>query len=388
MLRARVWLLLVVLGLLSQPLLAQVPANSVAVKTYTGYYNDTAVYFAAFETNSSDFAAANGIMFAPRLSQVNTSSLPRMIFFMNGTGRQTVVLETQPGQANYSPLWRVISAWWVSSTPMPLITSFAAARQWNQQGMLVAQDTGIIFNGPVFLINRPLDLLSNGTLAPTISPQEFLGINPSIRTAYFKAHPGYYAGQLVTFLGLEVAPGQISRAPGAIPVPTIGMDVLGDAGIAIFYDVAGQLPVIDSIPARQVTVTPGTPGNVYGGTIGGTTGTYQQTTGAVYSPIWHVHRVTFNPGVVPRALLSVQDIQQAASLGQVSVVVGAPNDTFNCPVPFYYQAGSNPIPVYTPPTGGTTTGGTTGATTGYTTGATTGATTGSTTTGGTTGNPY
>ena len=96
-------------------------ANSVAVKTYTGYYNDTAVYFASFETNSSDFAAVNGIVFAPRLSQVNMSSLPRMIFFMNGTGRQTVVLETQPGNANYSPLWRVISAWWVGSDPMPLI---------------------------------------------------------------------------------------------------------------------------------------------------------------------------------------------------------------------------------------------------------------------------
>jgi len=357
MLRARVWLMLVVLGILSQPLCAQVPANSVAVKTYTGYYNDTAVYFAAFETNSSNFAAVNGIVLAPRLLQVNTSTLPRMIFFMNGTGRQTVVLETQPGRPDYNPLWRVLSAWWVGSDPMPLITSFAAARQWSQQGMLAVQDTGIIFNGPVFLVNRPLDLLSNGTLAPTISPDEFLGINPSIRTAYFKAHQGYYAGQLATFLALEHAPGVISQAPGAIPVSTIGMDVLGDAGIAIFYDVDGQLPVIDSIPVRQVTVTPGTPGNVYGSPAGTPTGVYQQPTGTSYSPIWQVHRVVFNTGVPPRALLSVQDIQQAAGLGQVRVLAGRPSDTFNCPVPFYYQSGSNPIPVYNSPITSPTTGG-------------------------------
>jgi len=353
--RATVWLVLLALGLLFQPLYAQAPANSVAVKTYTGYYNDTAVYFAAFETNSSNFAAVNGIVMAPRLSQVNASALPRMIFFMNGTGRQTVVLETQPGRPDYNPLWRVFSAWWVGSDPMPLITSFAAASQWNQQRMLAVQDTGIVFNGPVFLVNRPLDLSGNGTLAPTISPNEFLGINPSIRTAYFKAHQGYYAGQLVSFLGLETAPGEINDAPGAIPVPTIGTDVLGQNAVANFYDVDGQLPVIDAIPVRQVTVTPGTPGNVYGSPTGTGAGVYQQASGASYSPIWHVHRVVFNAGAVPRALLSVQDIQQAAGLGQVSVIAGGPSNTFNCPVPFYYQSGANPTPVYTSPnTGGGT----------------------------------
>jgi len=357
MLRAHVWLVLVALGLLSQPLYAQVPANSVAVKTYTGYYNDTAVYFSAFETNSVNFAAVNGIVLAPRLSQVNASALPRMIFFMNGMGRQTVVLETQPGQPNYNPLWRVLSATWVGSNPMPLITSFSAASQWNQQGMLAVQETGIIFNGPVFLVNRSLDLQGNGSLAPTISPNEFLGINPSIRTAYFKAHQGYYAGQLVHFLGLETAPGEIDEAPGAIPVPTLGTDILGQDSAANFYDVEGQLPVIDAVPIRQVTVTPGTPGNVYGGTTGGTTGIYQQPSNATYSPIWHVHQVKFNAGMAPRQLVSVQDIQQAASLGQVTVTAGGPSNTFNCPVPFYYQSGSSPTPVYTSPVTSPTTGG-------------------------------
>ena len=34
---------------------------------------------------------------------------------MNGTGRQTVVLQTQPGQPDYNPLWRVVSAFWNSA---------------------------------------------------------------------------------------------------------------------------------------------------------------------------------------------------------------------------------------------------------------------------------
>jgi hypothetical protein len=372
------WVFGAVLSLTACPLWAQAPANSVPVRTYTGYYNDTAVYFAAFETNSASFAAVNGVVFAPRLSQVNDAALRRMIFFMNGTGRQTVVLETQPGQSDYNPLWQVVSAWWQGPEPMPLITNFAAAAQWSRQGRLLVQDTGIILNAPVFMINRTLDL-QGGTLAPTISPSVFMGINPAIRTAYFQAEQGYYNGLPVSFLALEHAPGEIDDAPGAIPVPTISTDALGHSGVADFYEVEGQLPVIDSVPFRQVSITPGTvypPTTTYGalGLPGKPTGVPPQAAGqtgqpgisqdtgagypaaaSLYSPIWHVHAVTFNQGAPRPALRSVAEIQQAAAQGLVTVAAGQPDRTFNCPVPFYYQAGiTNPSPVYTPP-GGTTT---------------------------------
>lgn len=367
------WLFGAALCALASPSNAQAPAASVPVRTYTGYYNDTAVYFAAFETNSANFAAANGVVFAPRLSQINDGALPRMIFFMNGADRQTVVLETQPGQPDYNPLWQVVSAWWVGSEPMPLITSFGAATQRNQQGRLAVQQTGIVLNAPVFMINRTLDL-QGGTLAPTIAQSEFVGINPAIRTAYFRAHQGYYNGQVVSFLGLEHAPGQIHHVPGAMPVPTIGTNTLGQGGVADFYEVEGQLPVIDSVPFRQVAVTPGAvfpPATTYGtlglpgkpvtvptgtGVQSGQPDVFQDTDTAppaaasIYSPIWHVHEVRFNPGATRSTLRSVAEIQQAAAQGWVTVIEGQPDDTFNCPVPFYYPSGgATPSPVYTPP---------------------------------------
>jgi hypothetical protein len=367
------------LGALIAPVSAQAPANSVPVKTYTGYYNDTAVYFASFETNDAAFSAVNGIVYAPKLGQVNSGNLPQMIFFMNSGGRQTVVLQTQPGQPDYNPLWRVVSAFWNSNDAMPLVTSFAAANQLNQQGKLLMQDTGIVFNGPVFMINRPLDLSSNGTLAPTISPNDFLGINPAIRTAYFKGMQGYYNGQLVTFLGLEHAPGEIAEAPGAIPVPTISLNNLGANGVANFYEIDNQPPVIDSIPIRQVAVTPGvtTPATTAGKGVAipspqaaGQTGQQQPGVGAaaqpatasLYSPIWHVSHVAFRSGVTPQLLRSVQEIQQAVALGMVDVTTGGADDTFNCPVPFFYQAGTTTPgnPVYTPPTTNPPTPGTPG----------------------------
>jgi hypothetical protein len=347
-LRSSLRLLILALGTLAQPLHAQAPTDSVGVKTYTGYYNNTAVYFAAFETNDLGFAVANHIVYAPHLAQINEAAVPQMIFFMNGTDRQTVVLQTEPGRPEYSPLWQIVTAQWVSSDPMPLITSFASAQQWGQQGKLAMQSTGIIFDGPVFLVNRSLDLQDTGSLAPTISPDEFVGINPGIRTAYFKAHPGYYNDQLVSFLALEHAPGQISHAPGAIPVPTLSVNTLGAGGFASFYDVAGQPPVIDSIPIpiQQATAALGSGAPVYSGT----TGAGQPSNAALYSPIWYVFTVTFKQGVTPQPLRSVQEIQQAANAGMVTIAAGRPEDTFNGPVPFYYTTGTaGASPVYTAP---------------------------------------
>jgi hypothetical protein len=379
-LRFSFWLCIFVLGALAQPLHAQAPAGSVGVKTYTGYYNDTAVYFAAFETSDYAFALVNNIVYSPHLAQINESAVPQMIFFMNGAARQSVVLQTEPGHPDYNPLWQVVSAQWVSSDPMPLITSFAAAQQWANQGKLAMQSTGIIFNGPVFLVNRSLDLNGTGSLAPTISPADFQGINPGIRTAYFTGHQGYYNDQLVTFLALEHAPGQISHAPGAIPVPTLSVNRLGAGAFARFYAVDGQPPVIDSvpIPIQQAISAPGAGTPAYSGTASGS----QPSNPALYSPVWYVYSVTFNQGVTPQPLRSVQEIQQAASAGIVTVAPGQPEDTFNCPVPFYYTTGPTGVsPVYAPP--GSATANPTTTTNPSPAGGST-----PSTTGGTSGNPY
>ena len=372
-LRSILWPLVVALGALAQPSHAQAPANAVPVKTYTGFFDNTAVYFTAFETNSQNFAAVNGLVYAPRLSNSNRAGVANMIFFMNGGAGQTVALQTEPGRANYSPLWNVWTAWWRGPGPMPLITSYGAAIRWWQIGRLLIQGTGIVFNGPVIVINRPLGVLGGGQLAPTISPNEFMGINPAARTAYFAGHQGYWGGQSVTFLALEHAPGVISQAPGAMPVPTIDLNHLGHAAIANFFVVPGQPPVLDSFPGTRVVTMPGTPSpppttGVYGaGAPGaGVPGVYPAPSTAgqtgqqgssqlppfslppyqgLYSPIWHVHRVVWQTGVTPRLLTSLQDIQAVLSAGLAVQIDGGIQDTFNCPI----VAAPQPITPTPPP---------------------------------------
>src|SRR5436190_2769361 len=265
MLRSILWLFVVALGVLAQPSLhAQLPANAVPVKTYTGFSNGMAVYFSAFETNSANFANANGLVYAPRLSNANGAGVANMIFFQNGAAGQTVVLQTQPGQPDYSPIWHVIVAAWPQSKgkAVPLVTSYNAALQWWRAGQLALQSTGIVFNGPVIVINRQIGTTTTGVLAPTLSRNEFLGLDPSTRTAYFVGHQGYAGGQVVTFLALEYAAGVISQAPGAMPVPTIDLNHLGHAAIANFFVPPGQLPLLDSYPAQMVA-NPTNPGNPY-----------------------------------------------------------------------------------------------------------------------------
>ena len=120
-------------------------------------------------------------------------------------------------------------------------------------------------------------------------------------------------------------------------MPTLSVNTLGAGAFAHFYAVNGQPPVIDSIPIpiQQVTAAlgSGTPGYSSAACTG------QPSNAPLYSPIWSVFQVTFNPGVAPLPLRSVQDIQQAVAAGLVTVAAGRPDDTFNCPVPFFYQPG-------------------------------------------------
>src|SRR3954454_3043278 len=175
MLRSSLWLFVVTLSVSARPLYAQTPVGAVPVKTYTGYFNDTAVYFTSFETNSLSFAQVNHLVYAPRLSYANRAVIPVMLFFPNAGAPQTTVLQTQPGRGDYNPIWEVLSAYWRGPGAMPLITSYAAAVQWNRAGKLVVYRTGILFNGPVVWINMTLNRLG-GQLAPTLSPVEFVGI--------------------------------------------------------------------------------------------------------------------------------------------------------------------------------------------------------------------
>jgi hypothetical protein len=401
LLRSSLWPLVVALGVLAQPSHAQAPANAVPVKTYTGFFNNMAVYFTAFETNSSNFATVNGLVYAPRLSNANSAGVDNMIFFNNGAAGQTVVLQSEPGLPDYSPIHHVLTAAWTGGGAMPLITSYGAAIQWWQMGRLALQSTGIVFNGPVIVINRPLGMLGGGQLAPTISPNEFMGINPSARTAFFVGHQGYANGMVVTFLALEHAPGEIQMAPGASPVSTIDLNHLGHAAIANFFVAPGQLPLLDSLPNAQTVVNPAhpttTPGStIYGGgasvagkpsqlpvagatgqqpvagatgqqPVAGATGqqpvagaTGQQPVAAeagtssqlppfslppyqgLYSPIWHVHQVMFQTGVT-QPLTSLQALASALSSGVAVQVDGAADATFNCPIVSAVQTSVQPV---------------------------------------------
>jgi hypothetical protein len=346
-----------------------------------------------------------------------------MIFFNNGAAGQTVVLQSEPGLSDYSPIHHILTASWTGSGAMPLIASYAAAVQMSQAGQLAIQNTGIVFNGPVIVINRPLGVLGGGQLAPTISPNEFMGINPSARVAYFVGPQGYYGGQVVTFLALEHAPGEIQMAPGATPVSTIDLNHLGHAAIANFFAVPGQLPLLDSFPAGVTATNPGTTTptttvtGLYGGgasiagkpsqvpvpvsgatgqqpvsgatgqqPVSGTTG--QQPVGGasggtvvagesggdlnqlpafslppyqgLYSPIWHVHRVMFQAGAT-QTLTSLQALASALSSGVAIQIDGAADATFNCPV---VSVGQSYVPPTTPTTTPTTTTPSTGGTAG------------------------
>lgn len=69
--------------------------------------------------------------------------------FTNGADGQGNVIDTVPGQANYSPLWTVKKVTWADGTTPRVLKSAAAVRKAEADGELTVANTAIVVNCPV-----------------------------------------------------------------------------------------------------------------------------------------------------------------------------------------------------------------------------------------------
>src|SRR5437899_1208518 len=67
----------------------------------------------------------------------------------NGVKGQYNIIDTVPGQQDYTPLWSVTLLTWKDSTKARMLTSAAAARRALAAGELTAKKPGVVVNCPV-----------------------------------------------------------------------------------------------------------------------------------------------------------------------------------------------------------------------------------------------
>lgn len=119
--------------------------------------------------------------------------------FTNGTGGQRNIIDSVPGQASYSPLWKVKKVTWADGATPRVLKSAAEVRKAKADGDVTIKDAGLAVNCPV------------------------LGFG-QVR------HPGFSRGKTIHYYDL----GPVKVAPGnkVLPLWTVTNGVKGQRNIA------------------------------------------------------------------------------------------------------------------------------------------------------------
>ncbi len=252
-----------------------------------GYYDAHLDSFASTDVSSRTQAAATHVNYSPGMAKLAAKTYPS-IYMVQGTAApgQLMVFGSEPGESDYSPLWRETDVTWASgATPVVLkgddqINSLAA------KGKLTVKHTSTILNCPIVSVNVPASAVSSGATVAS-----------NVVAGYYDAHQDTYISTDVSTKS-QASAMHINYAPGLTLVP------------------AGVFPSIYMVegPAapNQITVFGSEPGE------------------NDYSPIWDEVIVKWKSGVTPVLLTSDNQIGQLATKGQLTAATTS--TVLNCPI--------------------------------------------------------
>jgi DNA gyrase inhibitor GyrI len=237
-------------------------------------------------------AAAAGAFhanFAPALSVVRPASQPAW-YIVRGRAAagQLAVLGSEPGENDYSPLWRTVYVQWQPGVTPKLLTSDNMILSLAKKGELTATSTHLVVNSTVISVKgRPVSTPS--------APMSTLGAHslPAQSDETLPAFPAYYDAHKDTVVVSDGFPRTAASAFHANFAPSLS--VVRPASQPAWYIVrgraaAGQLAVLGSEPGEKD-----------------------------YSPLWRTVYVQWQPGVAPKVLTSDNMILSLARKGELTV---------------------------------------------------------------------
>jgi len=130
---------------------AQTSQTLPAFPAYYDAHQDVVVVTDAFPKPAATMFHAN---FAPSLAVVKPASQP-LWYVMRGPAAagQLTVLGSEPGESDYSPLWRTVIVRWKPGVSSKLLTSDDMINSLAKQGKLTITDTSMIVNATV--VSKP-----------------------------------------------------------------------------------------------------------------------------------------------------------------------------------------------------------------------------------------
>jgi hypothetical protein len=129
------------------------PIHMGSVREWTGFYDGHHVIYLNTDVSTKQDAGMMGINFAPGLKHANMASQPE-IYLVQGrsAANQLAVFGSEPGEADYSPLWKETILTWKAGAKPVLVTSDNQVNAIEKKGQMTERSAGVLLNCPIIRV--------------------------------------------------------------------------------------------------------------------------------------------------------------------------------------------------------------------------------------------
>ena len=290
-----------------------------------GYANGHEVFYISTEASDRDLAnlmtnwTGARVTYAPSLANTPPAALSNIYAFKNGIegsgplGFQPNVADSEPGDVNYSPLWRIVLVQWKEGVTPVELKSEQEITTALQEGKLTIEPTKMVVNCPfIQWEGGSLLVRENKTLTDSspYGPGQVLKIDTVNKQVTFVAHRGFAPnGSTIYYIATDTSNQDVANALGVLFVNKTAPVTLSGASSDLWVftnGIKGTGPM-----GYQASIT--------GSNIGDTQ----------YSPMWRINTVTWNDPTNAKFLTTASEIASFASEGMLSTQIAG--FVVNCP---------------------------------------------------------
>lgn len=290
-----------------------------------GYVNGHEVFYVSTEASDKGLAdhltnvTGSRVVYAPSLSHTPASSFANIYAFKNGIagsgplGFQPNVADSQPGDAKYSPIWRIITVEWKQGVSATELKSEQEILSAAQEGKVTIETTSMLVNCPFVqweggkLMERADKTLTDKS---PYGPGQVLSIDTQKMQVTFVAHRGFAPdGSTIYYIATDASSQDVAKALGVTFVNKTAGTVLSGASSDLYVFTNGI----------KGTGPMGYQASIAGSNVGDT----------LYSPLWRINAATWKDPSMAKFLTTSGQISSEVSDGTLDTAIAG--FVVNCP---------------------------------------------------------
>jgi hypothetical protein len=281
-----------------------------------GLYDGKDVFYITTEASDSDVATGLTkftnfpVTFAPSLTKTPPAASANIYLFKNGIkgpgimGFQPQVVDSIPGDAKYSPLWRVNVVEWKDPTSATTLGSEDEVLAAESSGKVTVTPTHIVVNCPIVqwdgnkegtILAGHMKIRDGITESGTYGSAQVLNIDTQKMQVTFVAHRGFAPdGSTIYYIATDASQKGPADALGIVLASTTQATIPTSSSADLYQFSNG---IIGSGPLGfQSGVAATKPGDQY------------------YSPMWRIQVVTWKDPSMATVLENVQDLTSKSDM--------------------------------------------------------------------------